>query len=124
MKPNGKQARSKQKAIPFLLSCKDYSQASKEIGVSESQIFEWLKDPEFKAELDSLRNEIIEEAVNILKSSTVKAVTALRDLLDSSNEVVRRGVANDILNHVVKFKELQEFENRLTALEVATKEEI
>ncbi len=37
--------------------------------------------------------------------------------LDSDNETVKRGAANDILHHVARFKELQELEERVSVLE-------
>ncbi len=121
MKDYDKKQRSQQKAIPYLLSCKSYAQAAKKIGISENQIYDWLKDPEFKSELEKQRNQITEEAINILKMNTTKAAEALSELLSSSNEVVKRGAANDILSHVVKFREMQDFENRIIRLEEKTK---
>ena len=120
MKDYDKKQRSKQKAIPHLLSCKSYAQAAKQIGVSENQIYEWLKDSEFKLQLEQQRNQVTEEAINILKMNTSKAAVALGELLLSSNDSVKRGAANDILNQVAKFKEMQEFEKRIEALEQKT----
>lgn len=124
MKDYDKKQRSQQKAIPYLLSCKSYAQAAKEIGISENQLYEWLRDPEFKSELEKQRNQVTEAAINILKMNTTKAAEALSELLSSSNELVKRGVANDILNHVVKFREMQEFENRIAVLEETTRESL
>ena len=122
MKDYDKKQRSQQKAIPYLLSCKSYAQAAKEIGISENQIYDWLRDPEFKSELEKQRNQVTEEAINILKMNTTKAAEALGELLDSSNEAIKRGAANDVLNHVVKFRGMQEFENRINRLEETTRE--
>ena len=68
MKDYDKKLRSQQKALPYLLSCKSYAKAAKEIGVSENQIYDWLRDPEFKSELEKQRNQVTEEAINILNS--------------------------------------------------------
>jgi hypothetical protein len=38
-------------------------------------------------------------------------------LLDSSSESMRRSVSNDILNHIMKMKELQDIEARLRSVE-------
>ncbi|WP_068470303.1 hypothetical protein [Candidatus Protochlamydia phocaeensis] len=95
--------RSQQKAIPYLLSCKSYAQAAREIGVSENQIY-----PEFKAELDRQRNTVIELSIGTLKLSTIKASETLVELLSSPIDNVQRGAANDILNYVAKYKEIQE----------------
>jgi len=122
MKDYDKKLRSQQKALPYLVSCKSYAQAAKEIGVSENQIYEWLRDPEFKSEIEKQRNQVTKTAINILKMNTTKAAETLGELLFSSNELVKRGAANDILNHVGKFQELQELENRIASLEEKTKE--
>ena len=45
----------------------------------------------------------------------VKAADALAELLEPNNEIIKRGA--DILNHVSKFKEIVDFEARLSKLE-------
>lgn len=67
-----------------------------------------------------------EEAVNKLKYSTTKAADTLVSLLSHSNPtiqrgVAQRGVANDLLNHVAKFIELHEIEERIQFLEAKVK---
>ena len=121
MEATEKTLRSRKKAIPYLLSCKSYAQAAKKIGVSEHQVYDWLKDPEFKAELENQRNQVTEAAINILKMNTTKAAETLGALLSSANELVQRGAANDILNHVARFRETQELERRIAVLEEQTK---
>jgi transposase-like protein len=116
VKGNEKMERSKQHAIPFLVKCKSHAEAAREIGVSEKQIYEWLKDPEFKAEIERQRNELTEFAINILRTNVSKAAQALADLVSSENEVVRRGACNDILDHLLRFKE-KDHEARILALE-------
>ena len=56
-------------------------------------------------------------AVENLKSQVERAVSVLAALLDSDNETVRRYVANDILTHALKAKEIQEIEDRLSGIE-------
>lgn len=63
------------------------------------------------------RYALIAEATAKLKTNTVKAADALAELLESNNEMVKRGAANDILNNVSRFKEIVEFEERLSKLE-------
>ena len=118
-KPNRIGLTDRQKtAIPFFLGSKSYDEGCKQSGVSKTTFFEWLKNPIFKDELDKARDAIVEEAIGTLKSSTTKASRSLAELLDSSdNPTIIRGVANDIIGHVAKFKEMQEFEKRLADLE-------
>lgn len=64
-----------------------------------------------------LQDDILENAIVSLKQTTTKAVEVLANLLSSEDEKIRRGCANDILSHVAKFRELQELESRVEALE-------
>ena len=107
--------------LPFLLACPTYEEAARQAHVSVKQIYCWLKISAFKAELDRRRNEIIEEAVNKLKYHTTKAADTLVSLLSHSNPTIQRGVANDLLNHVAKFIELREIEERIQFLEAKVK---
>jgi hypothetical protein len=117
MKDNEKMKRSQQMAMPYLISCKSYTEAAAQIGVSVTQIYEWLKEPEFKMELDKQRNEVVDHAICTLKLNTTKAAETLVELLQCENNSIRRGVANDILDHVMSFIELKELEARIKLLE-------
>lgn len=108
-------------ALPHLLACPTYEEAARQASVSVKQIYCWLKTSVFKAELERRRNEIIEEAVNRLKCNTTKAADTLVTLLSHSNPTIQRGVANDLLNHVAKFIELHEIEERIQVLEAKIK---
>ena len=63
------------------------------------------------------RNACVDLAFDALKGYVEGAVTALGDLLQSDNEAIRRGVANDVLNHILKARELEEIEERLASIE-------
>ena len=107
--------------LPHILSSPSYEEAARRSGVSAKQIHEWLKDRDFKLELEKQRNQMTNNAINILKMNTTKAAETLGELLSSSNEAVKRGAANDILHHVRNFQELQELEDRIAVLEEQTK---
>lgn len=105
-------------ALPCFAANATIDAACKEAGISKNAYYKWLKNPAFKSELDRLRNEMVNDAVNQLKAATVKAATTLSSLLDrDDNPSVQRAAANDILNHVGKFKELQELQERIEKLE-------
>lgn len=117
-----KSQRSKEAALPILATCPNYCEAAKIIGCSTEQIYEWLKDIGFKARLDQLRTEVVaqsvNEAVSKLKDAMTRAVDTLIALLVREDyPAVQRAAANDILGHIQKFKELEEFEKRLSKLE-------
>jgi len=40
------------KAIPFLVSSPTYTEGCKKAKINKTTLYNWLKEPEFKAELD------------------------------------------------------------------------
>jgi len=116
-KKKGDLTERQHKAIPFLVTSTTYEKGCREAGISRNTLYEWLKDPSFKAELTAQRSEVVEGALDILKGHIGGAVDALVGLLTTKNEYLRRSVANDIIEHVLKGKELEEIEKRIAALE-------
>jgi hypothetical protein len=118
MKGHAELTKRQLQVLPYLLACGTYEEAARQAKISVKQIYCWLRTSAFREELDRKRNEIIEEAVNKLKYNTSKAADTLISLLSHSNPMVQRGVANDLLNHVAKFIELHDIEERLHLLEM------
>jgi hypothetical protein len=105
------------KALPFFVSSCSDVEACRKANISKQTYYEWLKEAQFKTELKRLRNLVIEDALEQLKAHTSKAVNTLVGLLDVDNCALRRSVANDILTYVARYKEIQELENRIEAIE-------
>jgi len=104
--------------LPIFASNLTIEEACERAGISRNTFYEWLKDPQFKLELDRLRSEIVNEAVNHLKITSTKAARTLADLLERDDSpTVQRAAANDVLGHVMKFMELKELEDRLANIE-------
>lgn len=107
-----------QQALPIFASNLTIEEACECAGISRNTFYEWLKEPQFKLELDRLRNEIVNEAVNHLKITSTKAARTLAGLLERDDSpTVQRSAANDVLGHVMKFMELKELEDRLADIE-------
>lgn len=105
------------KALPFLVAAPSEGEGCRQAQISRQTYYDWLKEPAFKDELRRLRKAVVENALQILQAHTTKAVDTLVKLLDGNNPSLQRNVANDILQHVAKYKEMQEFEERLAILE-------
>jgi transposase len=88
------------KAIAFVVSSSTYSEAIEKAGVSRKTFYEWLKEPQFKAEIDRQRSEIIAEAFSKLSQSLTKAVETLVGLLNQTDDRVKRLVREDVTGHV------------------------
>ena len=105
-----KQAR----AIPVIIRARSIEAGCAEVGISKTLFYQWLKKPDFAEEYRRHRDVLVNEAMESLKESVGRAVDSLTALLDTDNESLRRALSNDILNHVLKIKEMQEVENRMS----------
>lgn len=105
------------KAIPFIVSSPTYTEGVRKAKVSRKTFYQWLKQPEFKAELDRQQEEIAAEAFGVLSQGLTKAVEALVALLDTQDERLKRLVCGDIIEYVLKVRENKELEERLELIE-------
>jgi hypothetical protein len=75
-----KLGRRQLKAIPFLVSSPTYTQGCEKTKINKATLYKWLKNPEFKAELDRQRNEIVEAAFGMIAQNIEEAVSELTGL--------------------------------------------
>ena len=112
-----KLSRRQLKAIPFLVSSPTYTQGCVKAKINKATLYKWLKQPEFKCELDRQRNEIVEAAFGMIAQNIETAISTLVGLLDTGDDRVKRLTANDIIGHFLKHKELDELEERIQQIE-------
>ena len=106
------------KAIPHLITSKTLKAGCKKANISRQTLYEWLKEPIFKEEFRNQRDVIIEEGIENLRGSLTKATDALIDLLDKTDsDPLKRYVAKDIIDYVLKARELGALEERLVKIE-------
>ncbi|MCX5829205.1 MAG: phBC6A51 family helix-turn-helix protein [Deltaproteobacteria bacterium] len=110
------------KAIPFLVQSSTIEDGCMAAKISRETYYQWFSDPMFKDDLKRQRDQVIEDALNVMKSNATKAVDVLVALLGTKNDNLRRYVANDILAHVLKAKEIDDLEARITEIERLIKE--
>ena len=105
------------KAIPIIVTSPTYTQACEKAQLNRTTFYEWLKDPQFKAELDRQRDEIASEAFGVLSQSLTKAVETLVSLLDNADDRLKRLTAKDIIDFIIRHKENEELGQRIAAIE-------
>jgi uncharacterized protein YaaW (UPF0174 family) len=76
-----------------------------------------MEKEEFSQAVTSARRKLLDKAMNKLLNVSMKAVRTLENLLDADSESVRRAAANDVLGHLLKYRELSEIEERLESVE-------
>jgi len=105
------------KAIPHIVSSPTFTEGCEKAKINKTTLYKWLKEPEFKAELDSQRDEITAEAFGVLSQGLTKAVETLVSLLDSKDSRLKRLAAKDIINFIIRHKENEDLDRRLTEVE-------
>lgn len=106
------------KSIPFLIGAKTYQEGCKKARIATKTYYEWLKNPVFRDELKQQRDNVIEDALEALTGHITKAVETLGELLASSDsDSLKRLLAKDIIGYVIKARELEDMDKRLTAIE-------
>jgi phage terminase small subunit len=105
------------KAIPFVVGSPTYTEAIQKARVSRKTFYEWLKQPEFKAEIDRQRNELIAEAFGTLSQSLTKAVENLVGLLDNTDDRLKRLACKDVIEYILEHKAIDDLVRRIDAIE-------
>ncbi|MGF9714980.1 phBC6A51 family helix-turn-helix protein [Paenibacillus naphthalenovorans] len=76
----------KEKAIQLLLEAElKITEIAKEVGVVRQTIYDWMKDPEFSAELDSRRQEIKDLGMRLFANKFSVAAKRYWDLIENTD---------------------------------------
>jgi len=110
------------KVISLSLAGVSIEDIAKEIKISRTTIYRWLKQDLFQETLDLQRQEIFERGITRLKSAVDLAVIVLINALGSNNPSLQRLAAKDILSLALKTVQDKEIEERLERLEAIIKE--
>ena len=105
------------KAIPFIVSSPTYTEGIKKAKLNRTTFYKWLKCPEFKAELDRQRDEIVAEAFGVLSQGLTQAVETLVSLLDNKDNRLKRLAAKGVIDFIIRHKENEDLDNRLKEVE-------
>lgn len=99
---------------------RNYADVAAKCGVTERQLYRWLEDADFQAELAAARKTLLERTLDRLAGANAYAVDALLSVMSAQNPAgLRRLAANDILNHTTKLVDLVDYERRLSDMEAA-----
>jgi len=108
------------KALAALLSEPTVTAAAAKVGIGERTLHTWLHEPAFDAAYTALRHDAVGLAVGRLQHATGLAVDALVEVLDirtPARAAVRVSAAKVIIEYAIRFRELDELESRIAALE-------
>jgi hypothetical protein len=108
------------KAIVALLGARDVPAAARQAGVSERTLYRWLdEDPAFREELKAAEADALHSATRRLAGAADGAVMVLMHLMlhQQTPPGVRLRAALGVLDQLIKLRELNSIEERLSALE-------
>jgi hypothetical protein len=111
------------RAIAALLTERDMRSAAKVAHVSERRLWAWLKEADFKAEVNRATGAAVEAAVRQLSNLASKAVATLAAVMgdDDSSAGVKVQAANIALARLLDLRQFVELEGRLSTIEAALK---
>lgn len=105
------------KAIPHIVSSPTYTKGCKKAKINKTTLYKWLKEPEFKAELDRQRDEVAAEAFGVLTQGLTRAAETLVNLLDNKDDRLKRLTAKDVIDFIIRHKENEDLDERLKEVE-------
>jgi hypothetical protein len=109
-----------QKAIAALLSERTIGAAAKRAGIAERTLYTWLTEKDFRAALRSAEKEILDVVTRRLSAGQTLALDTLETLMTKAkHESTRHAAAVSWLTLSLKFIDVMNFDERLTALEAA-----
>jgi hypothetical protein len=108
------------KAIAALLSERTIGAAAKKAGIAERTLYTWMNEPAFRAALRDVEKSMLESVTRRLSVGQSAALDTLETLITKAkHESTRRQAAIDWLNLSLKFIDVLNIDERLTALEAA-----
>lgn len=107
----------------MLMTSPTLAAAAAELGMSVRQLYRWLDDPVFMAELKAAETAAIDQAVRRLVELSGAAVDTLDSAMhdDNASQGVKVRAADVALSQLLRLRELYDLEQRITALEAAQK---
>lgn len=104
-----------------LLNSPTIREASKVCGVPERTIYTWLNKPDFKAEYEHRRGQLVQSAWDLLRGKLTEAIGVVSELMEDEGTPpqVRLNAARSVLEYSLRATEQLDLLPRLEALEAA-----
>ncbi len=118
--PCSKEITAKQRrAIPLVISELSIEEGCKSASISAKTWYAWLRQEEFKREVDRHREMVVLKSLDRLKAAVKNTVDGLANLADAEEKNVRLRALWHVLNYFLKAKE---FENMAARGQVVRKD--
>ena len=109
----------KERALAALLTSDTQAEAAKKCGLSERTLRLYLDDPEFYTEYQQRRHQMVIDATKKLQGYMQAAVETLKELTDNKETPpgIRASAARALLEYGLKYTDVTDLAERITALE-------
>lgn len=110
--------------IQAIVSEPTITAAAAKCGVSQQSIYKYMKDPEFKAELNKKQQEILKESNRKMMQATSlaadKLISVLKDPDASNSDIIRTGelvfkVSQNAMDSELIVQKLEELEEQISS---------
>lgn len=91
-----------QRALVALAAGRLKKQAARDAGVHPQAVSEWLRQPHFRAALDSMGTQLVQCAFDNLRDMTVASLRTLREVLDNGSPALRLRAAMYTVDRVLQ----------------------
>ena len=111
--------RRHERAITALLTSSTVTEAAAKCAIGESTLWRWFRDAAFSSEYRRARTQMLESTINTLRNESAGAVSVLTAIArdEKASAAARVSAARSILELSLRSAEIQDLEERLTALE-------
>jgi hypothetical protein len=105
--PNGaKSPAQRQAAAVALAAGETIAEAAAGAHMGERTLLRWLhEDASFRAQVEEIRNRLLEQATGRLANTATAATVRLKRLVRSKSESVALGACRCVLDHVVRLRD-------------------
>lgn len=113
----------KERFMLAMLENPTVTKAFQSAGISRTMAYKYLKDEDFKQELERRRNEAVSDAVNYLQSNLTRCAEVLIDIVNNQRvpPQVRINAVNSVFTNAKAMTESVDFLLRVVELEKRTK---
>ena len=107
--------------LSALISAGSIRGAAKRANISEGTVRNRLSDPDFRAEFDKLRGELLQEATAGMTAHLQAATETMTAIMEDTENAasVRLAACDALLRHCLRYFSATEIERRIAALEAA-----
>ncbi|MEM4204367.1 MAG: hypothetical protein QXS54_09905 [Candidatus Methanomethylicaceae archaeon] len=108
--------------VNAVLTSKSVREVAEKTGLHEATIYRYLKKPAVVNALQERKRELTNAVLRYFLQLGQKALNNIEELLNSSSERIRLEASKYVLDTLLRINELNELEQRISALEQAVQE--